>query len=334
MKIFITGIAGFLGSQVAHELLAQGHQVAGCDTLIGGYLDNVPQDAEFHQVDCQFLNTMKKLTAGCDVVIHAACAAYEGLSMFSPHLVTQNTVQISSTVFTACASNKIRRVINCSSMARYGEQPALPFHEGMTPNPVDPYGIAKIAAEKILAVLASVHGFEFVNLVPHNIIGPHQKYDDPYRNVASIMINLMLRGKQPIIYGDGTQKRCFSDIRDVVPCFVRALTAGTNETINVGPDEEFVSILELAEIIAQIVGFKKLDPVFVEARPGEVKLASCNADKARRLLGYETRHTLRDSVKNLAAWIEKRGPRKFRYHLDVEIRSARCPKTWTEQLFQ
>lgn len=335
MKIFITGIAGFLGSQIALDLVGKGHEVSGCDTLIGGYLDNIPDDAEFHQVDCQYLNAMKRLMADVEVVIHCACTAYEGLSVFSPHLVTQNTFQISSTVFTAAAANRVRRVINCSSMARYGEQEKVPFTEDMTPRPVDPYGISKLAAENLLAVLADVHGFEFVNLVPHNIIGAHQKYDDPFRNVAAIMINLMLRGRQPVIYGDGLQMRCFSDVRDILPCFEKALTseAVVGRTINIGPDEEVVTILELAETVADILGFTNLDPVFVEPRPREVRFATCSADLSRQVLGYRTEYRLRESLRDMARWIAARGSRKFRYHLDLEIVNERTPRTWTQRLF-
>jgi UDP-glucose 4-epimerase len=336
MKVFITGIAGFLGSRIAEQLLAAGHAVEGNDTLIGGTRDNIPEDAEFYQVDCCYLNAMKNLVDGFDVVIHTASTAYEGLSVFSPHLVCQNTFQISTTVLSACASAGVRRFVNCSSMARYGEQETIPFTEEMTVQPVDPYGIAKVAAEQVMTVLAGVHGFEYINFVPHNIIGAGQKYDDPYRNVASIMINLMLQGRQPYIYGDGSQKRCFSDVRDILPMFEKAITSDhiLGETINIGPDEELISILELAELIADILNFPGLDPVFVDPRPCEVQTATCSADKARRLLDYKTTYTLRESLENLAAWIQERGPKRFRYHLNVEITNEMTPKTWTERLFE
>ena len=128
MKIFVTGIAGFLGGHVAQRLLEDGHEVSGCDNLIGGYLDNVPEDAEFYQVDAIYLNQMKKMTKDVDLVIHTACTAYEGLSVFSPYLVGQNTYQISMSVFSAVAENKVPKVVinklydkqRSSSMARYG----------------------------------------------------------------------------------------------------------------------------------------------------------------------------------------------------------------------
>ena len=149
------------------------------------------------------------------------------------------------------------------------------------------------------------------------------------------MINLMLRGKQPIIYGDGGQKRCFSDARDILGCFDKALTSteANGQTINIGPDEEFVSILELAKLIADVLNFKNLDPIFVDPRPQEVRYATCSAERARRILGYETKYKLRQSIHDMAEWIKVRGPRKFRYHLNVEIQNAKTPRTWSDRLF-
>ncbi len=334
MKIFITGIAGFLGSHLADAMLAEGHEVTGCDNLIGGYLDNVPEGADFYQVDCQYLNTMNKLMRGVDVVYHTACTAYEGLSVFSPNLVCQNTYQITASVASAAISQRVKRFVYCSSMARYGTQEVVPFTEELTPRPQDPYGISKLSAERLLQCLSEVHGMELVIAVPHNIIGPRQKYDDPYRNVASIMINLMLQGRQPIIYGDGTQKRCFSFIQDDIDCLKKlAFQEGlAGEVINIGPDEEFVSINELAETIADLLGFQ-LDPIYVPGRPQEVKLATCCADKARKLLGYKTRYTLRCGLEEMINYIVQRGPKKFRYHLDVEINNKKTPQTWTKRMF-
>jgi UDP-glucose 4-epimerase len=331
--VFITGVAGFLGSHLADEFIARGHRVVGCDNLLGGYVDNVPPRVEFHRIDCNDVAALKKITRGVDVVFHAAAAPYEGMSVFSPHLITQHVVGASVGVFSAAIANRVRRIVYCSSMARYGSND-VPFRETMKPCPQDPYGIGKLAAEDILRNLCDVHGSEYVIAVPHNIIGPRQKYDDPYRNVASIMINLMLQGRQPYIYGDGSQKRCFSFVRDVVPSLARLAFDPdvTSEVFNVGPDEEFVSIGELAVRIARLLSFD-LRPEYVAARPQEVHLASCSADKARARLGYETHYTLDAGLAEMIRYIRERGPRPFAYHLDLEIVNERTPPTWAQRLF-
>jgi len=334
MKVFISGVAGFLGSHLADAFLADGHQVVGCDNLTGGYLDNVPTAVEFHHYDCTFYNSMVKILQGCDVVYHCAAAAYEGLSVFSPYYVTKNIVQASVSVITASIANHVRRFIFCSSMARYGTQEKTPFTEDMTPRPQDPYGVGKLSSEMFLRNLATIHGMEYVIAVPHNIIGPRQKYDDPYRNVASIMVNLMLQGKPPIIYGDGNQKRCFSFIQDDVELLKRLATEGcvAGEVINIGPDDECVTINELAATIGDILGVD-IKPVYVEARPQEVTCANCSADKARRLLKYEPRVKLRDGLIAVVEYIRQRGPRPFKYHIDLEIISDKTPETWKKKLF-
>jgi len=333
MKVFISGIAGFLGSHLADQFINDGHHVIGCDSLIGGELDNVPEKAEFYQYDCCFRNSMLKITQGCDLVYHTAATAYEGLSVFSPHLIANNIVTGSVSLFSAAIQNKVKRIIFCSSMARYGTN-QVPFKEDFTPLPQDPYGIAKVAAENILKNLCEVHNTEYVIAVPHNIIGPRQKYDDPYRNVVSIMINLMLQNRQPIIYGDGKQKRCFSYIDDDLYC-LKKMAFNSNvvgQIINIGPDEEFISINKLAEKIANKLKFN-LNPIYVEGRPQEVHMATCSANKARKLLDYKTEITLDNALKNMINYIKKKGAKKFRYHLDLEIINSRTPKTWKEKLF-
>lgn len=333
-KIFISGVAGFLGSHLADKLIEDGHQVVGTDSLIGGYEDNVNKDVEFYTYDCIYRNSMAKITKGCDVIYHCAATAYEGLSVFSPHLVSLNTFQITTSLLSAAIENKVKRFVYCSSMARYGTQEVVPFTEDMVPTPQDPYGVSKYSAELMVKSLANAHDFEYVIAVPHNIIGPRQKYDDPYRNVASIMINLMLQGRQPIIYGDGSQKRCFSFVNDDIYCLEKLAFSNKvlSEVINIGPDEEFITINELAETIADILNFK-LDPVYMPGRPLEVKYATCSANKARELLDYETQYTLRDGLEEMVNYINSRGIKPFRYHLDLEIRNEKTPQTWLKKLF-
>ena len=216
MRVLITGIAGFMGSHIADSMLSEGHEVIGIDNLIGGYESNIPKSSKFVKEDLRNLSSIAPYFKNIDVVIHSACTAYEGLSVFSPSLVSENTYQITANILSASVNLKVKKFIYLSSMARYGSQPVLPFTEDMTPAPQDPYGIAKYASELLIKNLCELNGIEYSILVPHNIIGPRQKYNDPFRNVASIMINRMLQNKQPIIYGSGNQKRCFSFMKDVV----------------------------------------------------------------------------------------------------------------------
>ena len=332
MKVLITGVAGFLGSHVADAMLARGHEVVGIDNLIGGYLDNVPKGVDFWPIDCQDVGAGHM--NGVDLVYHCAALAYEGLSVFSPHLVVESIVGASTAVFSAAIAASVKRIVYCSSMARYGALEP-PFSEAVTCYPQDPYGIAKLAAENILRNLGVAHGVEFVIAVPHNIIGPRQKYDDPFRNVASIMMNRMLQGKQPVIYGDGTQQRCFSFVGDCLDCLVKMGTSpqAKGEIINIGPDEQPVTINQLAEAVAAVMQFGPLEPIYMPGRPLEVKVALCSSSKVRRMLDYQTSTTLHEGLAKMAVWMRERGPRPFNYHLPIEIVSDKTPKTWTARIF-
>ncbi|MCB0384140.1 MAG: NAD-dependent epimerase/dehydratase family protein, partial [Bdellovibrionales bacterium] len=188
-------------------------------------------------------------------------------------------------------------------------------------------------AEKTIESLCRIHQREFVICVPHNIIGPRQKYDDPFRNVAAIMINRMLQGKQPIIYGTGQQKRCFSYIKDTLQVLEQLVFAdqAAGQTINVGPDEEFVTILELAQTIAEVIDFD-LQPIFVDGRPGEDTFANCSADKARRMFSYETKYSLHQGIVDMVKWIQAKGPKPFQYDIEIEIKNELLPCTWREAI--
>ena len=248
-KILITGVAGFLGSNLADQLIKKGYKIIGVDNLIGGDLDNVDSKVEFYKYDCQDFEKIDKITKGVKYIYHCAATAHEGLSVFSPVEIAKNNLVASNSVIAAGINNKIKRIIYCSSMARYGSQ-KLPFTEDMKPIPVDPYGICKVAGEDTLKILCNLNKIEWVIAVPHNIIGPKQKYNDPFRNVVSIFLNRILLGKSPIIYGDGNQKRCFSYVDDCIYCLIKMLDNKevVGEVINIGPDEELVTINKVAQI--------------------------------------------------------------------------------------
>ena len=331
-KVFITGVAGFLGSHLAKKMYDLGWAVSGNDNFLGSDNLNLHSFVDFFETDCCDLASMSKAIKGADLLFHCAATAHEGLSVFSPTFITKNNYEASVATFTAAIKANVKRIVFCSSMARYGDQ-VPPFTELMRPSPVDPYGIAKVAAEETLKVLAKVHEFEWNIAVPHNIVGEGQKYDDPYRNVMSIMLNRNLQGLPSVIYGDGRQTRCFSYIDDCITCLVKLGVDPTivRETVNIGPDEEVISINDLATLCANETGLNSQPIYYSKGRPQEVKHATCSSDKARELLNYRTKTTLVEAVKKTADFIRKSGVKKFAYHIPLEIINEKTPQTWTKK---
>lgn len=364
MNILITGAAGFLGSHLVEHFLKDGHTVVGVDNLCLGSLENLSfcyqnnkrtnQNFTFIKIDCKDFYTMNKnnIFKGIDVVYHCAATAHEGLSVFSPSFITKNIFEASVAVYSAAIASGVKRIINCSSMARYGHGDSIafgydhndgvlfqkreaPFYEHFGTNPVDPYGIAKVASEQVLNVLSETHGIEYVNLVPHNIIGIRQNYTDPHRNVASIMMNRLKQDKEVIIYGDGTQTRCFSPVSDVIGSMVKASDLSNKslhgQTINIGPDASPISVLNLAEHVYKLAQ-RDFNPTFMPDRPREVKHAVCSSDKARRLLGYKEVQTLEDCLKEMWEVIPEGGKPFIYDDKPLEIINEKTPQTWSKRL--
>jgi len=330
-KILITGVAGFLGCHLAEKFVEIGHDVVGIDNMIAGYKDNIPNKIKFYKYDCCNLEKVNSIMKNVDVVFHCAATAHEGLSVFSPIEITKNNYLATVTIIASAINHKVKRIVYCSSMARYGHQ-KIPFYEHMEAKPVDPYGISKVASEEVLKNLCDLNSVEWVIAVPHNIIGPKQKYDDPFRNVVSIMINRMLQKKPPIIYGNGEQKRCFSYIDDCLNCLIPMLDQKNlnKQIINIGPDEEFVTINRISEICSNITGCN-LEPIYRKDRPREVKNATCSADKARKLLNYKTKTDLYNGILKTFQYIKKRGPKPFSYYINLEIENELTPNSWVKK---
>lgn len=345
MKVFITGHMGFLGSHLVDYWLAQGAEVLGIDNESGGDIRNLPEayfqqdimqnaHSDFLDITYEYAKEYIAMQAkDFDVLYHCAAAPYEGVSVFSPSYITDNILSGSVNVFTGAIMGGVKRIVNCSSMARYGAV-RTPFSEDMVCAPQDPYGIAKLAAEDVLRVLSKVHGIEYAIAVPHNIYGPKQKYDDPYRNVASIMANRMLQGKPPIVYGDGTQRRCFSYIDDCVSCLAKMATQSNvvGEVINIGPDNDDISINHLVWMLNIIIG-SKFEPIYMPDRPQEVKVAHCSSKKAKLILDFKIKMNCFEGMTKLVEYIKEKGPKEFQYdHVPIEIENDHTPKTWTERI--
>lgn len=331
MKIWITGNRGFLGGHIHDQLSMRGHTVFGNDNL----LCSSRSDTHSIDVDCSDYCNMRQQfdIFKPEVIYHCAATAHEGLSNFSPSFITKNIYEASVSMFSAAIASGVRRIIFMSSMARYGSQ-TLPFHEAQTPKPVDPYGIAKVAAEDTLKALCNLHDIEYVIAVPHNIIGINQKYNDPFRNVASIMINRCLQNKKIIIYGDGLQKRCFSPIDDCLDSLIKMIDAPiSGEIINIGPDKGEITVLELAQLIQNLCWkyVAKLPFQHMNDRPNEVKEAYCSSSKARKLLDFSPKQSIVECLNQMVDQIYKSGCMDFAYNFPIEIEKG-CPETWIKKL--
>jgi len=333
-KVLITGIGGLLGSTFARYLINKGgYEVVGIDNMIGGVEGNVPERATYIEGDITNTKLLTELCKGVDTVFHTAALPYEGLSVFSPAITVNSIVSGTVSIASACLANNVRLLINCSSMARYGEQ-LPPFTEDMQRKPVDPYGLAKAQAEEHLEMLHDIHGLNFVTVVPHNVIGVGQRYYDPFRNVVGIMINRALQGKPIVIYGDGEQKRSFSDVYDCIEAVYKMMITDrdiSRQAYNIGPDDNEISIKQLAYKVGH---YASIYPSFnhFPDRPREVKNAYCSSDKIRREFNYNASISLDKTLESMVAWIKGREPKDFEYHLPLEFITEETPKTWTDKL--
>lgn len=334
MKILVTGIAGFLGSHLADALQKEGHSIIGVDNLIGGDIENVPLGVRFYQYNTEDETSMKRIFAEnkIDIVYHCACTAYEGLSVFSPSFCCRNTFQNTVSLLSVAIQSGIKRFIYCSSMSRYGKIQS-PFRESDEPRPEDPYAVSKLASEQIIKQLCETHGVEYAIAIPHNIIGTRQKYDDPFRNVVSIFINRMLQGKPPIIYGDGEQKRNFSPIEDCIFSLIRMIDCKSGEIFNIGTDtnKNTLTINQIADILKGITNYKG-ENLYLPARPREVFEAHCSSDKIREWFGYTEQKPIIECLSEMVEDIKRRGAKEFIYHIPLEIRNEKTPKTWTQEI--
>ena len=319
-----------MGSWLVDELVEMGHSVTSVDNLLGGHIGNVNKDCEFVKGDLRKFDLANGIAKRADVIFHLAAYAAEGQSLFSPIAINDINITPMNNLLVAAVNHGVSRFVFTSSMAVYGKQKP-PFSERMPRKPVDPYGIGKTYCEAILEAFSETYDFEFVIIRPHNVYGPRQNIADPYRNVLGIWMNRIMRGRPPMIYGDGEQIRAFSYIEDVAPVLAKAgfSQKAANQIINVGSKEK-VSINEACQLLLRATG-SKAKPIYESERPGEVRYAWCNGEKSIHLLGYRTRFTLAKGMKRMWSWAKEVGPKEPTYTLPLEIKK-KAPRAWLDKM--
>ncbi len=323
MKILVTGQSGLLGSHLVDVLLSQGHEVYG----ISRTKRNKNPKCKNYCIDLRDTAKAKKIIENIapEVVFALAANAAEGKSFFSPIDITTNNIDVFfNTLVPAIRAGKLKRFIFTSSVAAYGSI-KVPFKESDTPVPQDIYGISKLTNENCLKIMSKVHGFEFVIIRPHNVFGPRQNMNDPYRNVVTLFMNHILRGEPYSIYGDGKMRRCFSYVKDVVDIICQCgFKNVAGMTFNVGSDLDW-SINQLSKVIQKVSGHS-VSPIYLPDRVQEVHTAICDHALIKKYFDYKDT-PLETALKETWDWAEKQGAQEYTYS-ELELPSNLVPKNW------
>jgi nucleoside-diphosphate-sugar epimerase len=300
----VTGGAGFIGSHLVEGLVARGHRVRVVDNLVGGKRANLAHlsDVDFMVGDLADVAVAHKAVSGVEYVLHQAAIPSVPRSVEDP--IASNRANITATlnVLVAARDAGVRRLVYAGSSSAYGNAPALPKHEDMPSNPLSPYALQKVVGEQYCQPFTRLYGLETVTTRYFNVFGPRQDPGSPYSGVISLFSTALLAGYRPTIYGDGEQTRDFTYIANVVDGVLRACEAPnvSGEVINVATGGR-VSLNELLRVMNRIVG-TTLEPVYADARAGDVKDSQADISKATRLLGYTPAIGLEEGLRHTLDW--------------------------------
>ena len=306
-RYFITGIAGFVGSSIAHALVAQGDEVCGIDNLSTGRMENlaaIRSSVDFHLGDIQDLSAVKMVCEGVDFVIHQAALASVPRSVKDPQTSHDSNVNGTLNVLLAARDANVKRVVYAASSSAYGDQPTQPKHEEMSPAPLSPYAVQKLTGEYYIQAFCKVYGMEGICLRYFNIFGPRQAADSPYSGVIAHFVYKMMEGEIPTINGDGSVSRDFTFIANAVKANLLACTAprecATGRVFNVGTGHSH-TLNDLYGHLAEILGFTG-KPVYGTPRIGDVQHSLASIDRIRQELGYEPQADFRNGLEQTVAW--------------------------------
>src|SRR5881275_1481847 len=303
----ITGVAGFIGSSLARGVLAQGDQVRGIDNLSTGKRENVAEISEqidFREADLLDFDGLHQACRGVDYVFHEAAIPSVPKSVLDP--LGSNRANVDGTVHLLIAAKdaKVKRVVYAASSSAYGDTPTLPKREDMSPNPISPYAVAKLASEYYMTSFYRCYGLETVCLRYFNIFGPRQDPGSPYSGVLAKFITQMLAGEEPTILGDGKQSRDFTYIDNTVEANLLAAQApasqAAGQVFNVATGTR-VDLNETFQTLKKIIGFKG-EVSYGPERAGDVKHSLADLSRTEKHLGYKPKINFEEGLRRTVDW--------------------------------
>jgi len=306
----VTGVAGFIGSNIARELVRRGEQVRGFDNFETGKIENLADltnKIEFREVDLLDARGVSQFCRGVDYVLHQAAIPSVPRSVEEP--VASHDANITGTlnVLMGARDAKVKRVVYAASSSAYGDTPTLPKHEAMLPNPISPYAVQKLASELYMSSFNRVYGLETVSLRYFNIFGPYQDPTSQYSGVLAKFITQMLAGKPCTIFGDGEQSRDFTYVENAVNANLLACEAPAEKTaghvFNVATGQRF-SLNETFRLLGEIIGYRG-QPRYAQQRAGDVKHSLADISTTRQALGYEPTIGFEDGLQRTVEWYKQ-----------------------------
>ncbi|MFA4941810.1 MAG: SDR family oxidoreductase [Patescibacteria group bacterium] len=300
-KYLITGGAGFIGSNIAKELLARGEKVRILDNFSTGKRENVEgfknnPNFELVEGDLRDLETVKKACEGVDFILHQGALPSVPRSIKDPMGVNEVNTLGTLNILEAAKEFGIKRVVFASSSSIYGNDPTLPKHEEMSVSPLSPYALTKYAGERYCQLYHQLYGLETVALRYFNVFGPNQDPSSEYSAVIPKFIKLISENKRPTIYGDGTNSRDFTFVANNVAANIAACTAekASGQVMNIACGERY-TLLDLIKAINEILG-KNIEPEFQPERTGEVKHSMADISRAQEILDFAVKTKFKEGL--------------------------------------
>ena len=302
----ITGGAGFIGSNLVHFLLSQGHKITVVDDFSTGRTSNLAGIADqITLVRASICDTaaLGAAFAGVDYCLHQAAIPSVPRSVADPLASNRANVEGTLGVLIAARDAGLRRVVLASSSSVYGPSAGQFLSEFLPRSPISPYAVSKAACEMYAEVFTRLYGMEVVALRYFNVFGPRQDPNSPYAAVIPLFIRRMMRGEPPIIYGDGLQARDFTYVDNVVQANVRACEhpGPLHGIFNVGCGHS-VRVLDLAAALNALLGMD-LPPESAPARPGDIRDSCADITRAREAFGYHPVVDFTEGLRRTAAWL-------------------------------